>query len=75
MQVAILTSGRFHVCDLARELDALGHEVAFYSLVPPSRTRRFGLPSRCNRWLGPYVAPFYALARATRGTALESQAN
>lgn len=70
-----MTSGRFHVCDLARELDALGHDVSFYSLVPPWRTRRFGLPDKCNRWLGPYVAPFYALACATRGTALESQSN
>lgn len=75
MHVAILTSGRFHVCDLARELDALGHDVAFYSLVPSSRTRRFGLPNRCNRWLGPYVAPFYAIARGARGTAFESNAN
>ncbi len=52
MKVAILTSGRFHVCDLARELSACGHDVAFYSLVPPWRTRRFGLPWKCNRWLG-----------------------
>ncbi len=57
MRVAILTSGRFHVCDLARELDRLGHDVAFYSLVPSWRTRRFGLPTRCSRWLGPLVAP------------------
>jgi glycosyltransferase involved in cell wall biosynthesis len=68
VRVAILTLGRFHVCDLARELDALGHEVAFYSLVPPWRTRRFGLPDRCNRWLGPYLAPFYAAAYAARGS-------
>jgi starch synthase len=75
MRIAILTSGRFHVCDLARELDALGHEVAFYSLVPPWRTRRFGLPARCNRWLMPYVAPFFAAARASRGTRLESRSD
>jgi glycosyltransferase involved in cell wall biosynthesis len=75
MHIAILTSGRFWVCDLARELDALGHDVAFYSLVPPWRTSHFGLPDSCNRWLGPYVAPFYALARTARGTAFETQAN
>src|SRR5215468_2667925 len=66
MRVAIVTAGRFHVCDLARELDAHGHDVALYSLVPPWRTRRFGLPARCNRWLGPYLAPVYAACRAAR---------
>jgi hypothetical protein len=41
MRIAILTSGRFHACDLARELAKHEHDVRFYSLVPPSRTRRF----------------------------------
>jgi glycosyltransferase involved in cell wall biosynthesis len=66
MRIAIVTTGRFHVCDLARELDAQGHDVALYSLVPRSRTERFGLPARCNRWLGPYLAPVYAVCRAAR---------
>jgi glycosyltransferase involved in cell wall biosynthesis len=63
MRVAILTSGRFHACDLARELAARGHDVKFYSLVPAARTRRFGLPDACNRWLGPRVGPLYVLSR------------
>lgn len=71
MRIAILTSGRFHVCDLARELDAIGHEVAFYSLVPPWRTGRFGLPKRCNRWLAPYVAPLLATSMAVRNPRLK----
>ena len=75
MRIAVLTSGRFWVCDLARELDSLGHEVAFYSLVPPWRTQKFGLPNRCSRWLAPYVAPLYAAARAAKGTVLEARAN
>jgi glycosyltransferase involved in cell wall biosynthesis len=75
MRIAILTTGRFWVCDLARELDALGHEVAFYSLVPPWRTRRFGLPDRSNRWLGPYLAPLVLAARLARGTGLEGAAS
>jgi starch synthase len=75
MRIAILTTGRFWVCDLARELDALGHEVAFYSLVPPWRTRLFGLPPRCNRWLGPYLAPLYASWRALARTRLAATAN
>jgi glycosyltransferase involved in cell wall biosynthesis len=63
MRIAILTSGRFHACDLARELATRGHDVRFHSLVPPSRTRRFGLPDACNRWLGPQVGPLYVLTR------------
>jgi glycosyltransferase involved in cell wall biosynthesis len=45
---------------LARELARLGHDVAFYSVVPPHRTRRFGLPQECNRWLLPYLFPWTA---------------
>ena len=67
MKVVIFTSGRFHVCDLSRELDALGHEVAFYSCVPRSRTRRFGLPDICNHCLFWYVAPLFFWMRHCRG--------
>ncbi|MEO2091445.1 MAG: glycosyltransferase family 4 protein [Gemmataceae bacterium] len=56
LRIAIVTSGRFHVCDLARELTLLGHDVQFYSLVPPRRTKRFGLPAASNRWLLPRIA-------------------
>jgi hypothetical protein len=68
MRIANLTSGRFHACDLARELAKHDHDVRFYSLVPPSRTRRFGLPDACNRWLGPRIGPLYLLTRATLNT-------
>lgn len=74
MRIAILTSGRFHVCDLARELDQLGHEVAFYTLTPPWRTRSFGLPDRCHRWVLPLVAAPFALARARPRSALAAHA-
>lgn len=63
LRIAILTKGRFHVLDLARELATLGHEVAFYSYVPKRRAMRFGLPARCHRSLLPYVAPLVALQR------------
>jgi hypothetical protein len=63
MRIAVLTTGRFHVCDLARELAARGHEVVFYSVVLPRRTWHVGLPSQGNRWLGPYVGPPYVLTR------------
>ena len=72
--IAILSSGRFHVCDLARELDAAGHQVSFYSCVPGYRTRKFGLPDRCNKSLFPYLAPLFALMRRTQNTAFQEQA-
>jgi glycosyltransferase involved in cell wall biosynthesis len=72
--IAILSSGRFHVCDLARELDAAGHQVSFYSCVPAYRTRKFGLPDRCNKSLFPYLAPLFALMRKTQNTAFQEQA-
>ena len=44
LSVAILTTGRFHVADLARELDRHGCEVTFYSDVPRWRIKGFLSP-------------------------------
>jgi glycosyltransferase involved in cell wall biosynthesis len=74
MRIGIVSSGRLWLCDLARELSACGHRVRFYSLVPPWRTRQFGLPAECNHWLGLSVAPFYAAARALSRTSLAEPA-
>jgi glycosyltransferase involved in cell wall biosynthesis len=60
MKIAIASMGRFHVLDLARELDHLGEDVAFYSYVPRGRAERFGLPLQCHRGLLPMVAPLVA---------------
>ncbi len=73
LKIAIVTSGRFHVCHLARELSALGHEVKFYSLVPPWRTKKFGLPTQCNRWVLPRVFWKAAKVRLSRGKASSEQ--
>jgi glycosyltransferase involved in cell wall biosynthesis len=62
-RVAIATAGRFHVLDLARELNALGYQVDFYSYVPKSRAARFGLRSSCNRSLVPFALPALAVQR------------
>jgi starch synthase len=62
MKIAIATLGRFHVLDLARELDALGHDVKFYSYVPLRRAKRFGLPNRCHVSLLILLWPFVLLA-------------
>lgn len=63
MKIAIATTGRFHVLDLARELAALGHEVAFYSILPHRRAMRFGLPSGSHRGLLRWLFPLVALQR------------
>src|SRR5438552_10053253 len=60
LNIAIATGGRFHVLDLARELHELGHQVKFYSYVPRTRARRFGLPDECHVSLLPLVLPAVA---------------
>lgn len=49
MRIVIASSGRFHVLNLAIELDRLGHDVLFYSMLPDKTTLRFGLPKGLNR--------------------------
>lgn len=75
MRIALLTTGRFTLVDLARELCALGHEVKVYSLVPPFRNRLFGLPEHCNRWLGARGLPLYAAVRYLPDGQLKDHAN
>ena len=60
LKIAIATTGRFHVLDLARELAALGHDIVFYSILPRSRAVRFGLPAASHRALLPWLAPLVA---------------
>jgi alpha-maltose-1-phosphate synthase len=60
MKVAIATLGRFHVLDLARELDRLGVDTTFYSYVPPKRGEMFGLPKTRQRSVLAFVAPLVA---------------
>ena len=63
LRVGIAASGRFHLLDLARELDALGVEVRFYSYVPRKRAETFGLPGRCHVALLPFLFPLVTLER------------
>jgi glycosyltransferase involved in cell wall biosynthesis len=68
LRVNILSSGRFHVLDLARELDALGIvDVRFYSYVPRKRAEIFGLPKRCHVGFLPFLFPFIGLERLLPG--------
>jgi starch synthase len=63
MKIAIATTGRFHVLDLARELSLLGHDVIFYTIVHKRRALRFGLPASCHRGLFIWLAPLLLLQR------------
>ena len=79
MKIAVVTTGRFHVLDLARELAALGHELQFFSCVPRKRAAKFGLPAGAHRRGLLAIAPLllaevlvdgalaYALFRHLRG--------
>lgn len=63
IKVNILSPGRFHVCDLARELDKNGFDVKFYSFVPPRRALKFGLPSHCSASLFYLMVPFLIIEK------------
>lgn len=63
LRINIISPGRFHVCDLARELDKNGWDVRFYSFVPDKRAKHFGLPSKCNKSVLAFVAPFLILQK------------
>lgn len=64
VKINILSPGRFHVCDLARELDKNGFDVKFYSFVPTQRAVKFGLPKHCSKSVIGIMAPFLLLERA-----------
>jgi alpha-maltose-1-phosphate synthase len=63
LKIGIASTGRFHVLDLARELNNLGHEITFYSYVPLFRARQFGLPRESHIAVLPFVFPLVAAAR------------
>ncbi len=63
MRINIASTHRFHLLDLARELDKQGHDVKYYSYVPSKRCAKFGLPierSHCFLW---FVAPLMLLCK------------
>lgn len=48
MKIVIAASHRFHLLDLAIQLERLGHEVVFFSYVPTKRTDHFGLSKKAS---------------------------
>lgn len=71
VKVNILSPGRFHVCDLSRELNTHGFDVKFYSFVSKRRLESFGLPRKCCVSLFGVLAPFvYFERRANKGNGI-----
>ena len=62
-KINILSPGRFHVLDLARELAKNGYDVKFYSFVPTKRVIKFGLHKDNNFSLFYLLLPFLFLAK------------
>lgn len=56
MKINILSPGRFHVLDLARELDKNGFDVKFYSFVPTKGRFPLGCLRIVRLPFSPYVA-------------------
>ena len=63
MKINIASSHRFHLLDLARELTNQGHDVLFYSYLPPWRPLHFGLNKKANKSLFLLMLPFLALQK------------
>lgn len=66
MKINIAASHRFHLLDLARELEKQGHEVKFYSYVPTKRAIKFGLKKKCSYSLYYLMLPFLALVKFSK---------
>jgi starch synthase len=66
MRINIAASHRFHLLDLARELENLGHEVRFYSYVPTKRAMKFGLKRESSYSLFYLMLPFLALVKLSK---------
>jgi glycosyltransferase involved in cell wall biosynthesis len=66
--INIAASHRFHLLDLARELQDLGHDVKFYSYVPKKRVMSFGMKPKHIQSLFVPMLPFLALVRLTKGS-------
>lgn len=63
MVINILSSHRFHLLDLARELSAQGHDVRYYSYVPARRCAQFGISRSICVGLLWLVWPYFLVER------------
>lgn len=63
MKINIASTHRFHLLDLARELERQGHDVKFYSYVPTQRCTQFGLNKKSCHSFTWIALPFLLLER------------
>lgn len=70
MRINIAASHRFHLLDLARELERQGHEVKFYSYVPSKRAANYGLKKKNSKSLFFLMLPFLAFFKISKGSFL-----
>lgn len=68
MRINIAASHRFHLLDLARELERLGHEVRFYSYVPTKRAIKYGLKKENSFSLFYIMLPFLGLVKLSKSS-------
>jgi len=61
MKITIAASHRFHLLDLAIQLEKLGHDVSFFSYVPNSRCQSFGLSKKASKSLVIIMSPILFL--------------
>jgi starch synthase len=69
LRINIAAAHRFHLLDLARELETHGHEVRFYSYVPTKRALKFGLKKENSYSFFYIMMPFLALWKISKGSA------
>jgi glycosyltransferase involved in cell wall biosynthesis len=58
MKISIITTGRFHVASLGRELGKLGHDVTLYSYVPKFKAKDFHLNQINHKSYFWFLLPF-----------------
>jgi len=66
MKINIAAAHRFHLLDLARELEKRGHDVRFYSYVPRRRAMKFGLKKECSYSLFYIMLPLLLLVKLSK---------
>ena len=70
MKITIAASHRFHLLDLARELENHGHDVNFYSYVSKKRNVSFGLSEKSINSLFLLSIPFLLLVKISKNSDL-----
>lgn len=66
MKIAIVTPGRSHLLDCAKEFVKRGHQVRFYTMVHPARCMKFGLDKNNVESFFLLCAPLMFLFRKIR---------